>query len=124
VKAAEAEGIKKVLDAKAEGYETLVKAANSDAKSAATLLLVEKLEDLVKLQTEAVKNIKIDKLTVWDNPSGDSSTTANFMRNLVKTLPPLHDIAEQAGLELPGFLGTMDAASQSAVSDTERGAPA
>ncbi|MDR2419540.1 MAG: hypothetical protein LBD79_10890 [Treponema sp.] len=122
VKAAEAEGIKKVLDAKAEGYETLVKATNSDAKSAATLLLVEKLEDLVKLQTEAVKNIKIDKLTVWDNPSGDSSTTANFMRNLVKTLPPLHDIAEQAGLELPGFLGTMDAAPQSAVSDTARGA--
>lgn len=118
VKTAEAQGIKKVLDAKAQGYETLIKAANSDAKSAATLLLVEKLEDLVKLQTEAVKNIKIDKLTVWDNPSGDSSTTANFMRNLVKTLPPLHDIAKQAGLELPGFLGTMDAVSQGAVSDT------
>jgi flotillin len=118
VKAAEAQGLKKVLDAKAAGYETLVKAANSDAKSAATLLLVEKLEDLVKLQTEALKNIKIDKLTVWDNPSADSSTTANFMRNLVKTLPPLHDIAAQAGLELPGFLGTMDALSQSVVSDT------
>ncbi|MDR1388531.1 MAG: hypothetical protein LBJ31_00950 [Treponema sp.] len=108
VKSAEAEGIRKVLDAKATGYQTLVKAANSDAKSAATLLLVEKLEDIVKMQTEAIKNIKIDKITVWDSPNGDSSSTANFVRNLVKTLPPLHDIAQQAGLDLPGFLGTLE----------------
>jgi flotillin len=109
VKAAEAEGIRKVLDAKAAGYQTLIKAANSDAKSAATLLLVEKLEEIVKMQAEAIKNIKIDKITVWDSPNGDNSSTANFVRNLVKTLPPLHDIAQQAGLDLPGFLGTLEA---------------
>ncbi|MDR1429925.1 MAG: hypothetical protein LBI85_06510 [Spirochaetaceae bacterium] len=108
VKAAEAEGIKKVLDAKAVGYQTLIKAANSDAKSAATLLLVEKLEEIVKMQAEAIKNIKIDKITVWDSPSGDNSSTSNFVRNLVKTLPPLHDIAQQAGLDLPAFLGTLE----------------
>jgi flotillin len=121
VKAAEAEGLQKVLDAKARGYEALVKAANGNAGSAATLLLLEKLEDLVKLQTEAVKNIKIDKLTVWDNPSGEASSTANFMRNLVKTLPPLHDIAEQAGLELPAFLGTMAGEGAAAPPEEERG---
>jgi flotillin len=96
--------IKKVLDAKATGYQTLIKAANSDA----TLLLVEKLEEIVKMQAEAIKNIKIDKITVWDSPSGENSSTANFVRNLVKTLPPLHDIAQQAGLDLPGFLGTLE----------------
>ncbi|MDR2865768.1 MAG: hypothetical protein LBV68_09190 [Spirochaetaceae bacterium] len=108
VRSAEAEGIKKVLEAKALGYQTLIKAANSDAKSAATLLIVEKLEEIVKMQTEAIKNIKIDKITVWDNPSGDQSSTANFMRNLVKTLPPLHDIAQQAGIDLPHFLGSVE----------------
>jgi flotillin len=107
VKSAEAEGIKKVLDAKALGYQTLIKAANSDAKSATTLLLVEKLEEIVKMQTEAIKNIKIDKITVWDNAGGDKSSTANFMKNLIKTLPPLHDVAKQAGLDLPEFLGTV-----------------
>jgi flotillin len=106
VKSAEAEGIRKVLDAKALGYETLIKAANNNANSAASLLLVEKLEDIVKLQAEAIKNIKIDKITVWDAAQGDDSSTANFMRNLVKSLPPLHDIARQAGLDLPSFLGT------------------
>jgi flotillin len=107
IKSAEAEGIKKILDAKAQGYQTLISAANGDAKSAATLLLVEKLEEIVKMQTEAIKNIKIDKITVWDNPTSESSSTAQFMRNMVKTLPPLHDIAKQAGLDLPDFLGTL-----------------
>jgi flotillin len=110
LKSAEAEGIRKVLDAKADGYETLISAANGDAKSAATLLLVEKLEEIVKMQTEAIKNIKIDKITVWDNPSAETSSTAQFMRNMVKSLPPLHDIAKQAGLDLPDFLGTLEEA--------------
>jgi flotillin len=113
VKSAEAEGIKKVLDAKALGYQTLIKAANDDAKSATTLLLVEKLEEIVKMQTEAIKNIKIDKITVWDNANGDKSSTANFMKNMIKTLPPLHDIAKQAGLDLPEFLGSVTAEEES-----------
>jgi flotillin len=61
------------------------------------------------MQAEAIKNIKIDKITVWDSPNGDNSSTANFVRSMVKTLPPLHDIAQQAGLDLPGFLGTLEA---------------
>jgi flotillin len=120
VKSAEAEGIKKVLDAKAIGYQTLIKAANSDAKSAATLLLVEKLEEIVKMQAEAIKNIKIDKITVWDSPNGDNSSTANFVRSLVKTLPPLHDIAQQAGLDLPGFLGTLETKKDTAGGEGEK----
>ena len=70
------------------------------------MLLVEKLEKIVHLQTEAIKNIKIDKITVWD--SGDQekgSSTANFMSNMIKTLPALHDIAGMAGVDLPGYLG-------------------
>jgi len=102
---AEAKGIRLVLESKAAGYESLVKSCNNDAKSAATLLMVEKIEDIVSKQVEAIKNIKIDKITVWDSGNGDSSSTANFVSNLIKTLPPLHDIAGLAGVELPEYLG-------------------
>ena len=106
---AEAKGIRQVLDSKAAGYESLVKGANGDAKAVATLLMVEKIEDIVKLQIEAIKNIKIDKITVWDSAggSGEGSSTANFMSSLVKSIPPLQDVAGMAGVELPGFLGKL-----------------
>jgi flotillin len=110
IKQAEAEGIQKLLDAKAKGYKQLVEACGDDAKSASTMLLIEKLEELVKMQVEAIKNIKIDKITVWDsgNHSADpakGSATSNFISQFVKSLPALHDVAAMAGLELPQYLG-------------------
>ena len=110
VKQAEAEGILKLLDAKAKGYKQLVEACGDDAKSASTMLLIEKLEEIVKLQTEAIKNIKIDKITVWDSggQGGDpakGSTTSHFLSQFVKSLPALHDVAGMAGLDLPQYLG-------------------
>ena len=98
---------------KADGYSRLVKSCSGDAKSAATLLMIEKLEELVKMQVEAIKNLKIDKVTVWDsgNHGKSGTTTANFFSGLMKSLPPLHDIAEMAGLELPKYLGEMKATS-------------
>jgi flotillin len=110
IKQAEAEGIQKLLDAKAKGYKQLFAACGDDAKSASTMLLIEKLEEIVKLQTEAIKNIKIDKITVWDSghPAGENpkgSSTSNFISQIVKSLPALHDVASMAGLELPPYLG-------------------
>ena len=106
---AEARGIKQVLESKALGYSQLVNSCNGDAKAAATLLMIEKLEDLVTLQVEAIKNLKIDKITVWDSGNGDKggATTANFLSGLVKSLPPLHDIAQLSGLDLPKYLGEL-----------------
>jgi flotillin len=71
------------------------------------MLLIEKLEEIVKLQVEAIKNIKIDKITVWDTGSADGkgSSTSNFISQFTKSLPALHDIASLAGLELPQYLG-------------------
>jgi flotillin len=106
---AEARGIKQVLESKAAGYAELVNSCAGDAKSAATLLMIEKLEEIVARQVEAIKNLKIDKITVWDS-GGDhqqGTTTANFLSGFVKSLPPLHDIAEMAGLDLPKYLGAM-----------------
>lgn len=105
---AEAEGIRKVLDSKAAGYQSLVESCNGDAKSVATLLLIEKIEEIVGKQVEAIKNLKIDKITVWDSGSGADGTgtsTTNFLSNMIKAVPPLHDLAGMAGVELPDYLG-------------------
>jgi flotillin len=105
---AEAEGTKAVLEAKAAGYLSLVKSAGGDAKAAATLLMVEKIEDIVARQTEAISNLKIDKITVWDSGSGgEGGSTANFVSSLIKSLPPVHDVAKMAGVDLPDYLGSM-----------------
>ncbi|ABA87405.1 band_7_flotillin-like domain protein [Syntrophotalea carbinolica DSM 2380] len=110
---AEAEGVRKVLESKAFGYLELVKGCNGDAKSAATLLMTEKIEQIVQLQVEAIRNIKIDKVTVWDGAGGDKTSTANFLSGLVKSLPPLHDVAAMAGIDLPQYLGNIaDPSSQ------------
>ena len=104
---AEAEGIRKVLDSKAAGYRSLVESCGGDAKAAATLLMTEKIEQIVQLQVEAIRNIKIDKIVVWDGQGAgqDGTATANFMAGMIKCLPPLHDVAGLAGIELPTFLG-------------------
>jgi flotillin len=104
---AEAEGVRLVLESKAAGYLSLVQGCNGDAKAVATLLMTEKIEEIVRLQVEAIRNIKIDKITVWDSAGGDKNgtTTSNFLSGLIKSLPPLHDVAEMAGIELPKYLG-------------------
>jgi len=106
---AEAAGQQAVLEAKASGYAQLVKSAGGDAKAAATLLMVEKIEALVTRQTEAISNLKIDKITVWDSGNGGDGggSTANFVSSLIKSLPPVHDIAAMAGVDLPDYLGNM-----------------
>ena len=106
---AEAAGIQKVLDAKAAGYAGLVQSAGGDTKAAATLLMVEKIENMVSAQVEAIRNMKIDKVTVWDGGSNadGSSATSNFVSSLVQSLPPIHDVAKMAGVDLPDYLGTL-----------------
>jgi len=106
---AEAEGVQKVLEAKAQGYSNLIASAAGDPKAAATLLMVEKIESMVSAQVEAIRNLKIDKVTVWDsgNNSDGSSATSNFVSSLVQSLPPIHDVAKMSGVELPDYLGSM-----------------
>ena len=106
---AEAKGLRQVLESKASGYRALVESCNGDARAAATFLMVEKIEEIVGRQVEAIKNLRIDKVTVWDSgrPDEGASSTANFVSSLVRSLPPLQEIAKMAGVELPGYLGKM-----------------
>ena len=111
---AEARGIRQVLESKAAGYESLVRSAG-DARSAATLLMIEKLDEIVAKQVEAIQNLKIDKITVWDSGAvnGKGSSTSQFLSSLVTSLPPLQEIAKMAGVELPEYLGRIKADSAS-----------
>ncbi|MFH1154126.1 MAG: SPFH domain-containing protein [Pseudomonadota bacterium] len=104
---AEASGLRQVLTSKAQGYSDLVKSCGGDARSAGTLLMIEKLEEVVRMQVEAIKNLKIDKITVWDsgNAQGQGTTTSNFLSGIIRSLPPLHDVVGMAGIDLPRFLG-------------------
>jgi len=104
---AEARGMYEILTKQAEGLDQIVKAAGNNPKDAVLLLISDKLPELVKMQTEAIKNIKIDKITVWENGSNGEgkNTTANFVSGLYKAVPPLKDIFEMAGMNLPEYLG-------------------
>ena len=104
---AEANGLYQVLTKQAEGYDRMIKAAGGDATKAYTLLLLEKLPELVKTQVDAIKGINIDKVTVWDNGGGAAdgkTSTANFLSGLMKSIPPLNELFDQAGLSLPDYL--------------------
>ena len=103
---AEAEGVRKVLDAKAAGYKQMVSMCGEDTQLAPALLIIEKLPELVREQVKAVQNLKIDKITVWDSEGGDGQrSTAGFLSSLIGSLPPMHELASQAGIDLPNVLG-------------------
>jgi flotillin len=104
--AAEGKGIYEILSKQAEGFDMLVKAAGNDAQKAVLMMIADKLPELVKTQVEAIKNIKIDKVTVWETGNGKDgkTSTANFMQGLFGSIPPLEDVFKSAGMELPNYL--------------------
>ncbi len=103
---AEARGVQAMLNAQAEGIKKIVEAANGDATNAVRLMVADKLEEIVAKQVEAIKNIKIDKVTVWDGgTNADGKTgTSNFLSGMMKSLPPLTEMFDMAGLTLPDFI--------------------
>ncbi len=105
-KEAEAKGMYEILTKQALGLEQIVKAAGDNAKDAVLLLVADKLPELVKTQAEAIKNIKIDKVTVWENGGGKDgkTSTSNFISGMYKAVPPLQEMFNMAGMQLPNYL--------------------
>ena len=103
-KQAEAKGIYEVLTKQAEGFKQIVEAAGKNSKDAVLLIIADKMDELVRLQTEAIQNIKIDKVTVWDSGKGEKTSTANFISGLYKSVPPLQEMFDMAGMQLPEYL--------------------
>ena len=86
------------------------------------MLITDKLPELVKTQVEAVKGIKIDKVTVWDGGNGKDGKTAtsNFVSGLMGSVPPLTDLFKMAGLELPSYLAGKPAEEQGAPDEEKK----
>tara|TARA_R110001592_G_scaffold151_6_gene886 strand:- start:2261 stop:3676 length:1416 start_codon:yes stop_codon:yes gene_type:complete len=107
---AEAQGLYEVLTKQAAGLDEIVKAAGNNSKDAVLLLIADKLPELVRLQAEAIKNIKIDKITVWENGGGKDgkSSTSNFISGMYKSVPPLQEMFNMAGMDLPEYLKGKD----------------
>ncbi|QHI37910.1 Inner membrane protein YqiK [Kordia antarctica] len=108
---AEAQGLYEVLTKQAQGLEQIVKAAGNSPKDAVLLLIADKLPELVKTQAEAIKNIKIDKVTVWENGGGGKdgkTSTSNFISGMYKAVPPLQEMFNMAGMDLPEYLKGKD----------------
>jgi len=100
---AEAEGVKSQLASKALGYKALVEACQSDTQLTAALLIIEKLADIAHIQADAVKNLPLEKVIVWDG--GREGGLSDLGKRFMGVLPPMHELARVAGLELPEFLG-------------------
>ena len=99
---AEARGLREKLTKQALGMRELVKSAGT-SDEAVRLLIADKLEEIVAEQVKAISGVKIDKVTVWDNgQNADGKTaTAGFLSGLLKSLPPLEELYNMAGLSLP-----------------------
>ncbi|MFA5658723.1 MAG: SPFH domain-containing protein, partial [Oscillospiraceae bacterium] len=105
---AQAKGIEEILKKQASGMREIVNAAGGEPNDAVKLIVADKLQDLMKIQVDAIKNIKIDKVTVWDSMGGNGDgtpATANFLAGMMKSIPPMNELFKQAGMELPSFLG-------------------
>ncbi len=107
---AQARGTLEILTKQADGFAQLVNAAEGDAQKAVLMMISDRLPELVKTQVEAVKGIKIDKVTVWDGNGGKDgkTSTANFISGLMGSVPPLQDLFKMAGMSLPEYMKGKD----------------
>lgn len=105
---AEADGAKEILMKQAEGFRELVNSAGGEANDAIRLMIADKLEEITRIQVDAIKNLQIDKITVWDSGAKSENgkgTTADFISGLYKSVPPLTEMFDMAGMQLPEYLG-------------------
>jgi flotillin len=111
---AEAEGQMAILTKKAQGLRDIVAASGGTPEQASLLMVTEQLPELVASQVKAISELKIDKVTVWDNGNGGdgSNATAKFLSGMVGALPPLHELTKNVSVRLPEFLGSMDGSAE------------
>ncbi len=106
---AEARGMLEILSKQAEGFQKVVQSAGGNTRDAVLMLIADQLPELMRIQVDAIKNIKIDKITVWDGgngqANGEGSSTSNFISGLYRSVPPLNDLLNMAGMQLPEYLG-------------------
>ena len=116
--AAQAKGQYEILAKKGEGLQRIVEACGG-AQQAFQLMMLEHLDHLAEASSKAISNIKFDKIVVWEGGGKDgASSTASFLHNLAKTMPPLLQVMKDiGGVEIPESLIKLNA------SPDERPAP-
>ncbi len=100
---AQARGDYEILAKKGQGLRQIVEACGG-SQQAFQLLMLEHFDNLVDASAKAISNIKFDKVVVWDsnNGEGGSSSTANWLTNMARTLPPMMQVMKDiGGVELP-----------------------
>jgi flotillin len=109
---AEAAGVLAQLTAKADGFRELIESTGKNYDFASLMMVIEQLPELVEKQVQAISNLQIDKITVWDSGRGNggAGTTSDFLSGMVKSIPPLHELTRNVGVKLPEYLGRLDKA--------------
>jgi flotillin len=105
---AEARGNYEILSKKAEGLGEIIRSCGG-AQQAFQLLMLEHIDQLSKTAADAISGIKFDKVIVWENGgTNGTSSTANFLQNMAKTLPPMFQIMQEiGGVQMPEYFGKM-----------------
>lgn len=115
---AEAKGINQIMEQKAAGYDKISKAVGND--NLTSVLMIEQLVEVTKVKSDALNSLNIDKITVWDNPgsgNGEGRTGLNgFVDNFMNSIPAMHEIAGDAGITLPKYLGEQNETQSTAES--------
>ncbi|MCH5162951.1 MAG: flotillin family protein [Clostridiales bacterium] len=109
---AEAKGILEILTKQAEGFGKIIAATGGNSDNAVKMIIADKMPELVSMQVEAIKNLKIDKVTVWDSMSDGKPTTANFLSGMLGAVPPLNELFKMNGMELPTYLGKVNESAE------------
>ena len=123
---AEAAGVQAQLTAKADGFKNLITATDGNHDFASLMMVIEQLPELIAEQVKAVQGLNIDKVTVWDgggNGDGSGGNTTEFVSNLIKALPPLHELTGNVGVKLPEYLGSMTDLEDAKEEDSSSPAP-
>lgn len=101
---AEARGQYEILAKKGEGLKQIIEACGG-AQPAFQLLMLEHMDKLTEASAQAISNIKFDKIVVWENGGSNGSSTANFLQNMSRSLPPMLQVLKDvAGIEFPETL--------------------
>ena len=77
-------------------------AAGGNPESAINYLILDRLAELTRIQTDAIKGIDTDKVVVYD--SGNGKGVSNFVQGLYGMVPQLDDFLKQSGMSLPSGL--------------------
>ncbi|MCP4641355.1 MAG: flotillin family protein [bacterium] len=123
---AQAKGEYEILAKKGDGLRQIVDACGG-AQPAFQMMMLEHLDNLAQASSEAISNIKFDKIVVWENGlnNGDGgSNTAGFLSSMARTLPPMLQVMKDiGGVEMPEYLAKFATAEGSDAQADEPAAP-